>query len=153
VSKAIGRSVCLVVLVVITAGHSVASSETSHLSVRILNAKSGSPIKGVSVGISITNEKGRSVGLSDAVTNDEGVATFGLSDPAPERIEITFSPNELGYCSDRAFPTAQILKTGLVARYTCDDGKLKWSANPKPGELVIFTKHVTFWERMRREIP
>lgn len=105
------------------------------------------------MGLSITNEKGRSVGLSDTVTNGEGVATFDLNDPAPERIEIIFSPDELGYCSDRAFPTAQILKAGLVARYTCHDGRLKWSANPKPGELVIFTKHVTLWERMRREIP
>jgi hypothetical protein len=93
------------------------------------------------------------VGLSDALTNDQGVATFELDEPAPERIEINYSPNELWYCSDRAFPTAQILTTGLVARYTCDDGKLKWSATAKPGELVVFSKHVTLWERMRREIP
>jgi len=153
--RIIGLLVNFVVLIAtVTAGRSLCSSETGHhLSVRILDAKSGKPIKRVSVGLSVTNEKGRSVGLSDVVTNGEGVAAFDLAEPAPERIEITYSPNELWNCSDIAFPTAQILKTGVVARYTCDDGKLKWPATAKPGELLIFSKRFTLWERMRREIP
>jgi hypothetical protein len=92
--RVIGLLVNLIVLIAtITAGHSICYGDTGHrLSVRILDAKSGKPIKRVSVGLLVTNEKGRSVGLLDAVTNSEGVAAFDLSEPVPERIQITFSP-------------------------------------------------------------
>jgi hypothetical protein len=141
-------------MAMVMAVHSNCSGDTGHhLSVISLDAKSGKPIKHVSVGLSLRNEKGRQVGLSDAVTSGAGIANFDLADPVPEYIEITYSPFELWSCSNIAFPTAQIFGVGMVARYTCDDGRLKWSATPKPGELIIFSKRITLWERMRREIP
>jgi len=133
---------------------SFCSGEKSHhVAILILDAKSGKPIGRASLGLSVSNERGQLVGLSNTVTNDQGVADIDLAPPIPERIQIDFSPIELHRCSDLAFPTNQILQKGLVARYTCQHHKLKSPVTAKPGELIIFSERVTLWERLLSEIP
>jgi hypothetical protein len=91
--------------------------------------------------------------LGTAVTDANGIAIFPLPEVIPERVGIDHSPIELRWCSDEAFPTAEILKTGKVAEYKCDKGKFKKTPVAAAGELVIFARRVTSWERVWREIP
>jgi hypothetical protein len=60
---------------------------------------------------------------------------------------------ELRWCSDEAFATAEILKIGKVAEHKCDQGKFKTTPTAAAGELVVFARRVTRWERVWREIP
>ncbi len=124
-----------------------------YITVRLLDANNGKPLKGVSLGFLVWEGKGRAVELSNAITNADGRIVLRLPSPVPERVGITYSPNEVRSCSDEAFPTVQILKTGIVAEYKCDDGKLKRFPTRTAGELVIFTRRVSLLERLRREIP
>lgn len=149
----------LVVFVVVLAATTISlpciasdQAETT-LTVRVIDNKDGKALKGVSLGLVTWDEKGQHFLLS-AITDAEGAAIFHLSIPIPERIGITYSPNEVWACSDIAFPTIPILKSGIVAQYKCNDRRrLKWTAPPKAGELVVFAKRVSLWERMRRELP
>ena len=132
---------------------SIASDQAENtLTLRVIDGKDGKALKGVSLAV-IWDEKGQHFLLS-AITDAEGAAIFHLSAPIPERIGITYSPNEVWACSDIAFPTVQILKSGIIAQYKCNDRRrLKWTTPPKAGELVVFAKRVSLWERMRRELP
>ena len=62
-------------------------------------------------------------------------------------------------CSDETFPLSDVLHTGIVLGYRYDDRRPHWcpqlkaQATAKPGEVVIFDKRLTTWDRMRQEIP
>jgi hypothetical protein len=43
------------------------------------------------------------------------------------------------------FPTKKVLEQGIVTRNTCG----KATASPKPGQVVIFVRPLTFWEKMK----
>lgn len=101
----------------------------------------------------IRNENGKSLSPSRATTNAEGIAFLNLPEPAPENIELSYSSDEIGSCSDIGFSTAQILKTGLVAANKCNLGMFNNTATPKTGEVVVFGHRISLWERIRREIP
>jgi len=125
------------------------------LSVRLLDAKSGKPIKGVSVALLVGNEEGRPVSIF-RVTATDGLATYQLPAQVPERVGIDFSPIEVWVCSDIAFLTDPILKTGIVAKYKCAPDVSKQAvaaATPKPGELIISTRRISRRQLMLRELP
>ncbi len=123
------------------------------LSLRIVDAKTGKPIKRVSASVVMWNESGQIEVLSHGKTDAEGVILFHLSDPLPERVGFDFSPNELKYCSDLAFPTAEILNVGLVAQNKCQTEKGQFRPKLKAGEITLFAQRVSLSERMRKEIP
>jgi hypothetical protein len=132
------------------------STETDgggHITVRLMDASNGKPLKGVSLGFEFTTETGRALKFWNAVTNTEGRVVISLPEPVPERIVISYSPNEVGSCSDVDFLIARVLKAGIVAEYKCNDDKTKWPSKATPGELVLFARRVSLWERIKREIP
>ena len=150
----ISVGVCALILGLSSASlFTVESSENENrLTVRLLDARHGKPLARISVGILVW-QQGRTVDLGDAVTNANGVAIFHLPDVIPERIGISHSPIELRWCSDEAFATAEILKIGKVAEHKCHQGKFKTTPTAAAGELVVFARRVTRWERVWREIP
>jgi hypothetical protein len=151
---AIWIAVCAFLLCVSSAGLFTveSSAQQNRLTLRLLDPGNGKPLARVYLGILVW-QQGRAVELAHAVTNADGIVTFHLPDMIPERVGITHSPDELNWCSDNAFPTSEILKTGIVALDKCDQGKLKTTPTAAAGELVLFARRVTFWERVRREIP
>ena len=123
------------------------------ISVKVLDAETGKPVKGIWVPLSELDEKYKPKKVLNAKTNSHGIADFQLPEPLPARIEFSFGPDELASCSEVQFVTDQILKTGVVAQNRCESSKPKPSASPAAGELVIFGKRITLRKRMRREIP
>jgi 5-hydroxyisourate hydrolase-like protein (transthyretin family) len=123
------------------------------ISVKVLDAETGKPVKGIWVPLSELDEKYKPKKVLNAKTNSQGIADFQLLEPLPERVEFSFGPDELASCSEVQFVTDQILKTGVVAQNRCEGSKPKPSASPAAGQLVIFGKRITLWQRMRREIP
>jgi hypothetical protein len=147
-------AVCVLLLLVSLVGSfTIQSSERENrLTVRVLDPRNGKPLARLFVGILVWRQ-GRTVDLGHAVTDANGVASFQLPNLIPDRVGISHSPIDLQWCSDEAFPTETILKTGIVADRKCDQVNLKITATAAAGELVLFARRVTFWEKVLREIP
>lgn len=125
---------------------------TASIAVRLLDAQSGKPLAKSAVTLTVT-ENGKVVFRSHSKTDLSGVAVLSLPEPIPERIGLTYATADLGSCSDLAFPTGDILTSGLVSKNRCFGGKLPRPVTTKPGEIVLFGRPLTFWERTRREFP
>jgi hypothetical protein len=123
-----------------------------YIYVRLIDANSGKPLKGISLGF-LVREKGRAARLADGVTDSNGRTTLRLPTSVPERIGISYPLGVVWFCSDEAFPTSEILRTGIVAKYTCKGGKIESPPTPAPREIVLFTRRVSWFEQLRREIP
>jgi hypothetical protein len=120
------------------------------ISVKVIDAETGQPVKGIWVPLDDKSQLKQSL---TAKTDSHGVAGFHLSGPLPERIGLSFSPLEFGSCSELEFVTDQILRTGVVAGNSCKSSKPKPYVTPEAGQLVIFGKRVTLWQRVLRELP
>jgi hypothetical protein len=149
-----GRFVCsLLALALLASPSANLLGGTEHLlSMRILDAESGKPIEGVWAVLEILHDMHGARDVLNVKTDSEGIAIFRLPDPIPERVGLTSTPDELLLCSDVQFPTVEIFKTGVVSRGRCKGAAFKYSAAPKPGELVIFGKRVSLWQRILREL-
>jgi hypothetical protein len=144
----------------------IGASRTSdaEFTVRLIDARSGKPLKRVTVRMFAWNgewsydPKRPSVKRTklNAITDAEGRALFRLSQPLPEHIGFLFlAPDDFaGCCCRQNFSPEEVRQSGVVADYDQSKcGGLKSTASPKPGEIVIFEKKLTKWEKMRREIP
>jgi hypothetical protein len=123
------------------------------LSLRILDAQTGKPIKKASASMVKWNEHGGVEVLSHGTTSAEGIIVFHLSEPLPDRIGFNFSPNELKYCSDLAFSTTEIINVGLLAQNKCQTDRTTFPSSRKAGEITLFAHKVPLSERMRTELP
>ena len=120
------------------------------ISLRILDAKSGKPLRKVTAAM-ITWKDGQVKLLSREKTVQECLIVFRLPGLLPDRIGFDFSPDELGYCSDLAFSTELVLSAGIYAPNKCGSVELSASFKQKPGEIILFASRVSLGERMRRE--
>jgi hypothetical protein len=126
------------------------SAETHSISVRVLDAETGKPVKGIWVSLDSEPQLKR---LLNAKTDSHGVAAFHLSGPLPERVGPSVSPVEFGACSELEFVTDQVLTTGIVAGNTCSGSKPKPYVTPEAGQLVVFGKRFTWWQKVLQELP
>jgi hypothetical protein len=79
-------------------------------------------------------------------TDAGGTAVFSLHDPAPAKIDVTFSSNGLIPCfSPETFMVADALKGGMVARNTCGSATTDTTEN---GEVVVFGHQKSLKEAM-----
>jgi hypothetical protein len=118
--------------------------------VKVLGGETGQPVKSIYVPL---DDRPQQIQLLNAKTDSHGMAVFHLSDPLPERIGISFNPFEFGSCSELEFVTDQILRTGVVAGDRCESSKPMPHLAPEAGQLVVFGKRVTLWQRVRQELP
>jgi len=125
-----------------TADHSI--------SVKVLDAETGQPVKRIWVPLDYRPQQ---IQLLNAKTDSHGIAVFHFSGPLPERIRLSFSPWDFGSCSELEFVTDQILRTGIVAGDRCRSSKVTPQVTPEAGELVVFGKRVTLWQRVLQELP
>ncbi len=161
-----GRQVFLgalfVPLFLLTTGQSVLSD--TDFTVRLINARSGKPLKDVAVTISAWNGEWKydpkkpsaKKTKIHATTDAEGRALFRLAQPLPEHIGFLLVPPDdfAGCCCGQNLSPEKVLQSGAIADYDQSKcGDLKSKVVPKPGEIVIFEKKLTALERMRREIP
>lgn len=136
------------------------------ITLRFLDAASGRPIKGISVSVDAWDEnRGRQKPQPDGILKinknsqviKDGEGIFRLyQEPSLKTLYVT-SVGELRGCSKNEFSIDEVLRSGVVANYKPDNHKwcvpLKAQATAKPGEIFIFDKRMTVWDRMRQEIP
>jgi len=123
------------------------------LTILLLDAKTAKPISKTTILLITWDEKGVARKLGQATTRKDGSSAFSFTEPLPDRIGISYSPDEVKNCSDTAFPTKEILGVGIVAKNNCDVGRTRVALQPKPGQLVTFASKISPSEKLRREIP
>ncbi len=119
------------------------------LTVRVIDAKSLKPVKGRTVRVQfedISPLRWRG-GYVDKVTNKEGKAVFQLPAPLPDHVVVAHQIPNWRQCSPPQYDTRQVLRSGVVGEDACMYADLEFTA--KPGEIVIFVRYVSFWERLR----
>jgi hypothetical protein len=134
-----------------TGGSQQASSAGHYISVLVLDGKNGKPIANESVLVCSVRGNRKLSQTQSPRSNSRGVADIFLADPLPERIGISFGALDFASCSDVAFSTDQILHGGIVARNTCADPKVYSSHAPVVGQIVIFGRRITLWDRILQE--
>ena len=141
--------------------------------IKLLNGKNGHPLAGRCVNVWVGS--GRKDAL-DLPTNQDGVASlkltqddaeidtqhvwkdcglFGVINPIvkySDQIRINASyvscePHtaDFSWLAIKAFPTKEIVQSGIATANTC--GKAK--ASPEPGEIILFVRPLSFWEKMK----
>jgi hypothetical protein len=155
-SKVFGRQRLGVALSLLFAGTTagvIFAGAEHFVALRIVDAKTGKPIKKVSARMVKWNERGQIEMLSEGKTNAEGIIVFRLFEPLPERVGFDFAPDELKYCSDLAFSIAEIMNVGLLAHNNCQTDTTISPLRRKPGEITLFAQKVSLGERVRKELP
>ena len=162
------------VLVLVLGCGTLAQAQDIH--VRVINSRNGTPITDECVNVWIGTGRGRS-NLA-AGTNKDGIAVLHLGDgtilaetPCPglptrrsvdsPEIRVTCGGFHVS-CQEKgaripgdtatdpvtllpSYSIKRILESGVAAANTC--GKQKVVA--KPGELILFVRPMSFWEKMR----
>jgi hypothetical protein len=105
------------------------------ISVRVLDAKSGKPIK--SVPAFVETERKLMIRLGE--TDGQGVVRFCPDDPVPASFTLEFKYVHQAD-AEVHFDMESVLKTGSVAKNAQNKGKFHDREIPKPAEIVVFGK-------------
>jgi hypothetical protein len=143
------------------------------IEIKLIDGRNGHPVAGSCLNVWIGNERKDALAIP---TDTNGVARLRLTNDNAEvntgqswkacgelgvvnpvvKYEDSVAIN-VGYvlCRPRGadsswlsvnrIPTQQLLKQGVVTANTCG----KPMASPKPGELVLFVRPLTFWEKFK----
>ena len=145
-------------------GNAPLAFSQTFVTLRLIDAGSGKPLKGISVGIMVPDEDESRGPNKQAATlllveiDKQGRGKFRVPEPPPQYVELT-SNGALHGCSDRKLSIEDAMRTGLVAAYHYDPTRPRWcpelkaQASAKPGEIVIFDKPMTNLDRLLHRYP
>jgi hypothetical protein len=124
------------------------------ISVRVLDVCSASPLANEKVVVRVAAASNPN-GL-DSTSGSDGVARFDLHHPSPASINAYVADENLYPCSSFvSVDLEQIMNTGLVLRTRPRDCKFTKAAlqvQPTPGQLVMFMRPLTWWDRFLRRV-
>ncbi len=160
-------------LVAIILGSSGAALRAQTIRVRLVNGKNGHSMAGTCVNVWVGNERKAAMAIP---TDKDGIARVRLTDKGGEvntqnqwkgcglfgvinpvvryadsiRINTGFvscRPRAPGYSwlATRTFSTKKVLKSGVATANACGEAK----AVPKPGEIILFVRPLTLWEKLK----
>lgn len=140
------------------------------VSIKLVNGRNGRPISGGYVNVWVGSKEKEALPIS---TDTSGVAQLYLTNhdaevgkPCPNcsnsktpvmkyddtlKIQAGYVLCELrksdySWLFIMTFPTQKVLEQGIVTANTCG----KATASPKPGEVVIFVRPLTWWEKLKQ---
>lgn len=141
--------------------------------IKLLNGKNGHPLTSKCVNVWVGSERKDAMALP---TNQDGVASleltqndaqidtqhtwkacglFGLVNPIlkySDQIKINASyvsceprPADFSWLAIKAFATKEVIQSGVTTANTCGRAK----APPEAGEIILFVRRLSFWEKMK----
>ncbi len=129
---------------------------TTSVRVRLVDYRTGRPLGGHKVWLSLSDGDGQLTGRSlTNKTEKGGLATFQLEKPLPKKIWVTLARLGDWNCNARQdFDTQEVISKGIPDTYSPDPALCKGSsfpfADPPPGEIVIPVRRLNFWLMLRR---
>lgn len=130
--------------------------------IRVVSADTGNPLSGKRIDIERPNLSSAYPGSPQVPradyrltlkTNKEGWTTVELNqlgNPLPERLLLSVAIGNRTQCSPYSISVVDALRSGVVAENYCKseaiDGR-KYLVSP--GEIVVFTRHISLGEKFR----
>jgi hypothetical protein len=131
------------------------ASALLNLRVRLLNYKTGRPLKGRYVELVLSGPDGKFPNrpeLMRAETDTNGVAEFRFETMSPPRVWI-LTLDDYPCAEQEQFATADIHQHGIAVSYA-DDSRCKPHAatlpSPQPGEVLFPVRRLNLWQRLVR---
>jgi|SRR6266850_479813 len=125
-----------------------------NIRVRLLNYKTGRPLNGRYVALSLSGPDGKYLRaeVMRGKTDANGVVVFRFTATPPPRVWVIALDDYA--CAEREeFATADVLQKGISGNYV-DDARCKPYAslppNPQPGEIVFPVHRLNLWQRILR---
>jgi hypothetical protein len=143
----------------LTASQALAQS----VRVRVVDARTGKPVGGKRIRIQFKWDRPQAHGdprgpleshqWLDLKAGPDGVAKFDLRPPLPKELDVFVAVGHWTQCSPFRFPVEDVLNSGVVAKNFCGSKRTEEQRYvATPGEVVVFTRHTTFRDRLR-EFP
>jgi hypothetical protein len=129
------------------------TTDAHHIAVLVLNAKTGKPVKDLSVTLKATRQNGEGNWPQSVRSNSQGIAEFSLVEPLPDRVALVFEMNIFVSCSDSGFSTERILSRGAVSGDMCTPAAVYSTHPPIPGQIVVYGRALSTWDRMCQAVP
>ena len=127
------------------------SAQGADITVLLINTQTGQPMSGQRIWLRPARQ--RTDDLPNEMyqrTGPDGTAVFRFSEPSSGWINVFVNDVTLWQCSPWSkskFSVKETVEHGAVALNRCDPkGKLK-GITAKPGEVVIFTRPLHWWEK------
>jgi len=162
---AIAFAACCLALFCLPAARSLRATQTASITVHLLNAESGKPLRKVPISIESWNgppngkpDRPFPLGIVKTFTDRNGLLSFQLPAPTPEYVGFSIGgPQQFWGCSPSIFPVKEALENGIVAQFDekrpeCGKLRIKVSA-PSAGEIVIYERVFSRWDWFRQEMP
>jgi len=138
----------------------VLAAQTATISVRLLYLKNGKPAKHQEVMLYLGEASRASTPKLDATTSSDGVAVFRLVKPFPEAVWVYEENGRIEGCAvEGLIPLDDVMKRGVTIGADNDkefrggacegDRSLINRLAAKPGEIVIFVRKLSIWEKMQ----
>jgi hypothetical protein len=131
------------------------SAATQQIQVLLLDYRTGQPLKGRYVALSLSNADGKFL-RADAIrgkTDANGVVVFELSATPPPKVGVAV--DDYACAEHEEFATADILQHGIAGSYV-DDNRCKphVSLLPDaiPGQVVFPVHRLNLWQRFWRAL-
>jgi hypothetical protein len=144
------RLIFAILFLAAVVGGSAPAQAPARITIVVINKTNGRPLREakILIGVPAGNKNSNRIRLT---TDSSGKATFQFVDPAPDQFSIIWD-SETESCL-WTFSPEQVIKSGFVA---CDCGNQNptchYKSPPEPGQLVIFARPVSVFERMLREL-
>jgi hypothetical protein len=124
------------------------------LTVVVIDADSGKPIPNKKVRLDFPAEHAHpnivaAGAVIDAVTGKDGVATFHLLAQTAPKMMIMLAVGNWTQCSPYEYSLATVLSSGIITKNRCH-AAVQTHLLAKPGEVVVFTRRITFSEKLKR---
>lgn len=148
----VGQKHCLLWAALLVLATSTISAQI--ITVVVLDARSGLPISGRNVRISIPDPRTQtptphpSFMNFDAKTGSNGKAQVDLLGHLPPRIYVSESGGFSTQCSPHVYKLQDVLSIGILAKNGCNK-KVSAKIQAQPGEVIIFSKPESFMDRLR----
>lgn len=137
--------------------HSITSAQPVVIRVRLVYLDSGKPADGHQVILYEGKPSLASTTRLAETTGSDGIATFRLSMPLPEKVWVDDNDGRIRSCAgEDQMPLSDILGQGVtIARDNRFGSSCKGKQDTisrlsaKPGEVVIFVRKVGTWDNLR----
>lgn len=139
---------------------SIAHCAGQEISIRVIDVRTGGAVSGKRIRVHQNWEGQIHEGdprflhvreWLDLKAGSDGVAKFSLRSPLPKNLDVFLSVGWWTQCSPSFFPVGDVLHSGVVAKNLCKSAPTsERNYVAKPGEIVVFTRYVTFGERLKQ---
>jgi len=128
----------------------VSSGSAQDITVRLLDASSGHGMSGESVWLQFYRPD-KTLQQIEHKTGRDGIAHFQLTEAAPE-IYVAASGSRL-WCAGHLTESPQnVFSHGASSPASCTPKDSVARIAPRPGEVILFARPMTLWQRLMRPL-